>query len=130
MPELKIFSSAAGFEGVKTNVVINGLTNEKFAKLLPVVNDVVLGIPMPTPIIVGTSPFSTDVEMLRMVITQTYVAHRAGYSTNPNKINMIKFVRSVTNLGLKEAKDFVDACESVSFSYQRVPVPKPGNLFR
>ena len=42
----------------------------------------------------------------------------------PNKINVIKEVRAITGLGLKEAKDLVEAGGKVKEG-ARKPTPKP-----
>jgi hypothetical protein len=121
MASLKFYVNQTPFEGKKTTVVVTDLSDENVARMLPVVNEVVLGIkpPVPSPASIMISPFSTDLDMLRMVVTQTYVAVAGGLSTTPNKINMIKFVRSVTNMGLKDAKDFVDQAEASARLYRR-----------
>jgi hypothetical protein len=121
MASLKIYvNEGSPFDGKKTNVVVNDLDQDQVKKLLPIVHELVLGIPVPAvpaPII-HASLFPTDVNILQMLIERTYVASYLARSTSPNKILLIKFVRSITTFSLKEAKDLVDRCESSAQIYR------------
>ncbi|MCM8765264.1 MAG: 50S ribosomal protein L7/L12, partial [Candidatus Omnitrophica bacterium] len=93
-------------ELIKSIEQMNVLELSQLVKALEEKFGVTAAMPMAVAGVAPTAATSTPTPVQEEKTTFTVVLSSAG----ANKIAVIKEVRAVTNLGLKEAKDLVDSC--------------------